>query len=73
MNEFVQQYPESPYVQSMIVSLILNHFGSHVLESTTKGVSLLAMVRLNAPTEIADFYDVTFFYQNIFRFDISVD
>lgn len=55
------------------MSLVLDHFRGHVLKGTTKSVSLLTVVRLHAPTEITDFDDVAFFYENVLWLDISVD
>ena len=57
----------------MIVILILNHLWSHVLESSTEGVSLLHVIRLNTPTKVTNLNDVSILYQNVFRFDISMN
>jgi hypothetical protein len=52
---------------------ILDHFWSHVLKSTAKSISLLHVVRLNAPTKIANLDYVSVFYQYVLRFDISMN
>jgi hypothetical protein len=56
----------------MIVIFILDHFWSHIFECPAKSVSLLHVVRLHAPSEIADLYYVAIFYQYVFRFDVSM-
>jgi hypothetical protein len=73
VNQLIQQDAKRPDIKRVIVILILNHLWSHVFKSSTKGVSLLHVIRLNAPAEITDFNDVSFFDQDIFRLDISVN
>lgn len=73
MNQLIEQDTKRPYIQRMVMIFVLDHFGCHVLESTTKGVPLLHMVRLNTPSEITDLDNVAFFNQDVLRFDISVD
>lgn len=53
--------------------LILDHLRSHVLESSTERISLLTVIRLNAPSEITYLNDIAFFNKNILRLDISVN
>jgi len=55
------------------MSLVLNHFGGHILKRSTKRISLLAVVRLDTPPEIAYFDYVSFFYKYVFGLDISVN
>ena len=57
----------------MVVILILNHFRGHILKSSTESVSLLHMVRLNAPSKITNLDDVSIFNQNVLWFDISMN
>jgi hypothetical protein len=57
----------------MVVILILNHLWSHILESTTEGVSLLHVVRLNTPTKVTDLNDISILDQDVFGFDISMN
>ena len=73
MNEFIQQYSKWPYVKRVIMVLVLNHFWSHILQSSTEGISLLHVVRLDAPPKVADFDDITVFDQDVLGFDVSVD
>lgn len=53
--------------------LILNHFWRHIFKRPTKGVSLLHAIGLDAPAEIADFYDVAVFDEYIFWLNISMN
>jgi len=53
--------------------LILNHLRRHILEGAAKRISLLAVIRLYAPTKITNFDDVAFLDENVFWFDISVN
>jgi len=53
--------------------LVLYHFWSHIFECSTECVSLLHVVWLDTPSKITDFDDVSFFDQNVLRFDVSMD
>jgi hypothetical protein len=53
--------------------LVLNHFRSHVLQSSAKSVSLLHVVRLDTPSKIANLDYVSIFYQNVFWLDIPMN
>ena len=53
--------------------LVLDHFGSHVLERAAECVSLLVCIGLNAPSKITEFDDVTIFDQNVLGLDVPVD
>lgn len=57
----------------MVVVLVLNHLRGHVLERTTKSVSLLHVIGLDAPTEITNLDDVTILNQDVLGFDVSMD
>jgi len=57
----------------MVVSFVLYHLRSHVLEGSTECVSLLAVVWLHAPPEITNLDDVTFFNEDILWLNISMD
>ena len=57
----------------MIVVLILDHFGSHVLQGSTKCISLLHMITLNAPPEVTNLNNISVFDQNVFGFYVSVN
>lgn len=52
---------------------ILYHLGSHILQRTTKGIPLFTKISLYGPSKITDFDDISFFDENVLRFDISVD
>lgn len=73
VHQFIQQDSKRPNIQSMIMILVLNHFRGHIFKSSAESVSLLHMVRLNAPTKITNLDDVSIFNQNILWFDISVN
>lgn len=73
MDQFVQENSEWPDVEGVIMILVLDHLGSHVFKCATEGVSLLHMVWLNTPSEVANLDDVTLLYQNVLRLDVSVD
>ena len=60
------------FIVSSLVIRLLKHFRSHVLKGTTESVSLLELVKLYAPTEIANFDDVALFDQDVLRLDITV-
>lgn len=59
VHQLVQKDTERPDVERVIVVLILDHLGRHVLECTAEGVTLLHVVRLDAPAEITNLDDVT--------------
>ena len=73
MNKLVKKDSQWPNIESMVVVFILNHFWSHVLESSTKCVSLLHVIRLNTPPKITNLDDIALFDQNIFWFNISMN
>ena len=73
MDKLVEKDTQGPDVQGVVVSLVLDHFWSHVLQGTTKSIPLLTMIRLNTPSKITNFNDVALFDQDIFRLNISVD
>ncbi len=73
MNTHVEYNSERPHIQSVIMCLILDHFRSHILKSSTKRVPLLAGIRLHTPTKIAYFDDISFLNENVFWFDVPVD
>ncbi len=57
----------------MVVIFVLNHLWGHVLECTAECVSLLHVVRLDAPPEITNLDDVTILDQYVLGLDVSVD
>jgi hypothetical protein len=73
MDKFVQENTKRPYVKRVVVSLVLNHLGRHVLKCSAECISLLRVVRLYTPAEITDFNDVTLLDQDVLWFYISVD
>jgi hypothetical protein len=53
---------------------VLNHFRCHIFNSTAEGIPLLHGVAcLHTPTEVADFQDAVFTYQEILWLDVSVN
>ena len=73
VDELVQKDAEGPNVQSVVMSLVLDHFWSHVLGRSTEGVPLLVVVALDAPSKVAYLDDVALFDQNVLWLDVSVD
>ena len=73
MDQLVQKNSERPNVEGVIVSFVLDHFGSHVLECATESVSLLVCVGLYTPSKVTYFDNIALLYQYILRFDISVN
>lgn len=73
MNEFVEKDSQRPDVEGVVVSFVLDHFWRHVLEGSTEGIPLLAVVRLNAPAEVADLDDVAFFNEDVLGLDVPVN
>ena len=57
----------------MIVIFVLDHFWGHIFERTTECVSLLHVIRLDAPAEVTNFDDVTILNEDVFWLNISVD
>ena len=73
VHKLVQQDAQRPYIQRVVMILVLYHLWSHVLQGAAERVPLLHMVRLHTPPEIADFYDVAVFDQDILRLDVPMD
>jgi hypothetical protein len=66
MCQLVQQHPETPYVQLIIVRLVADHLGRHVLNSPTITVALyLACIR--RPAKIANLDVPELVEQQVFR------
>ena len=55
------------------MSLVLNHFRSHVFKRAAEGISLLVCVGLHAPAEITNLDDVALLNEYVLRFDVSVN
>ena len=73
MDQFVEKDTERPDVKGMVMCLVLDHLWSHVLKSSTKSISLLTMIRLNAPPKITNLDNVTLLNEYILRLNISVN
>jgi len=72
VDKLIEQDSERPDIKSVVVSLVLNHFWSHVLQSSTKCISLLTVIRLHAPTKVADLDNIPLLDQNILWLDIPM-
>lgn len=73
VNKLIQKDSKRPNVKSVVVSFILYHLRGHVFQSSAECIPLLAVVRLNTPTKITNFYNISFLDQDIFRLDVSVN
>lgn len=72
MAQFVQQNSQGPHVDLVIVRLVVDHFGRHVLERATKSVALFIGVLLNAPPEITYLDCLVLRDQKVLRLQVSV-
>lgn len=52
---------------------ILDHFRCHVLECSTKSVTLLHVIRLNTPPKITNLYNVSILDKDILWLDVSMN
>ena len=73
VHQLIQQDAQWPYIERVIVILVLNHFWGHVLEGTAKSVPLLHVIGLYTPSKITDLDNIALLDQNVLRFDISVN
>ena len=73
MTKFVEQNTKRPNIKSMVVSLILNHFWSHIFKCSTKSISHLTIVSLYTPSKITNFDNISLFDENVLRFNISMN
>ena len=55
------------------MSFVLNHLRGHILQCSTESSSLLAVITLYAPSKVTNFDDVSFFYKDVFRLNISMN
>ena len=73
MAQLIQQNPQGPHVDFMIVRLVVDHLGSHVLQRAAESVALLIGILFNTPAEIANFDRLVLTDQQIFRLEVPMD
>lgn len=82
MHQFKQQNSESPRIDVVVVALLVDHLGSHVLQGATVSLSFSFVLKafrvtlhlvVNSPTEVADFDEMVVIDQEVFRLQIPMD
>jgi len=73
VHQFKEQNSQAPNVECVVVRLVLQHFRSHVLQSSTEGAPALSFLQAHAPAEVADLEQVALAYDHVLGFDVSVN